>query len=171
MQKVIVIGCSGSGKTTFCLALKKATNLPLIHLDFAHHQNIWDRNPVKAKIQKQNHIQRLLQEPEWIIDGNYQRTLHMRAEAADTIIFLDYPWWLCMWRALKRRWMYRNAQRPDMPTTWKEKISWELLKEILTYQKNRRPRILEILNKLKSKKRVIVFHNSDEANSFIESMR
>jgi len=131
MNKAIVIGCPGSGKTTFSIELSELTHLPLIHLDFAHHQPIWDIDPVMRKKQWQNHLERILQSEQWIIDGNYKSTIEMRAEVADTVIFFDYPRWFCFFRALKRRWKHRKEQRPDMPETWHEKFSWELLSSIM----------------------------------------
>ena len=88
MKKVIVIGCPGSGKSTFSKSLHKITNIPLFHLDMI----FW--NADKTTVEKPVFLDRLLniiQNDKWIIDGNYGSTMELRMQACDTVIFLDYP--------------------------------------------------------------------------------
>ena len=75
MKKVIVIGCPGSGKTTFSQRLSEKTGLPLFHLDAIWHK------PDKTHITREEFDARLsdiFARDLWIIDGNYQRTLERR---------------------------------------------------------------------------------------------
>ena len=93
MKKVIVIGCPGSGKSTFSIALHNKTGLPLYHLDMIN----W--NPDKTTVPKEVFLERLtsiLQKDEWIIDGNYGSTMEMRLKECDTVFFLDYPVEVCL---------------------------------------------------------------------------
>ena len=74
MQKVIIIGCPGSGKTTFAEKLNKITGLPLYYLDAIWHK------PDKTHIARENfdeYISKIFNTPKWIIDGNYNRTMEM----------------------------------------------------------------------------------------------
>lgn len=92
-QKIIVIGCPGSGKSTFSKKLHVITGLPLFHLDNIN----W--NSDKSHISREEFDQRLdeiLQRDKWIIDGNYNRTFEVRFKACDTVIFLDYSFEACM---------------------------------------------------------------------------
>ncbi len=167
MKRVIVIGCPGSGKSTFSIALAKATGLPLVHLDAIYHQEIWSSNPESKKLQWQEKILELVQGDQWIIDGNYKSTMQIRIEAADAIIFLDYPRYLSMWRTFVRRWKFRNKKRPDMPATWKEKISWNFMKLILNYSRDQRPIILKQLELSKNNKKIHIITSPRMAQKFL----
>ena len=93
MKKVLVIGCPGSGKSTFSRALHQATGLPLYHLDMLY----W--NPDKTTVERKEFLKRLhdvLQRDEWIVDGNYASSLEMRMNLCDTVFFLDYPVEVCL---------------------------------------------------------------------------
>jgi adenylate kinase family enzyme len=98
-RRVVVTGMAGAGKSTFSRALSAKTGLPVIVLDFHFWLPGW-AEPTEAEWrEKQN---RLLAGEEWIADGNYHATLDLRLERADTVVFLDLPWWICAWRALVR---------------------------------------------------------------------
>ena len=87
MKKVIIIGCSGSGKTTFAEKLQRVTNLPLYYLDA-----IWHR-PDRTHISREEYDKKLAEifkTGEWIIDGNYSRTIEERIKNSDTIFLLNF---------------------------------------------------------------------------------
>ena len=98
-RRVIVTGLAGSGKSTFALALAAKTGLPVIHLDLHFWQPGWVAPSEPEWREKQR---RVLAGEAWIADGNYHETLDLRLERADTVVFLDMPWWLCARRALLR---------------------------------------------------------------------
>ena len=93
MKKVLVIGCPGSGKSTLSRALQKRTQLPLFYLDRMNWNP--DRTTVEREVFRKR-LQAVLQQEEWIIDGNYASTMELRLQACDTVIFLDYPTQLCL---------------------------------------------------------------------------
>ena len=93
MKKIIILGCPGSGKSTFARALRDRTGLSLYHLDMLY----W--NSDKTNVDKSVFLERLsevLRQDEWIIDGNYGSTMELRLSACDTAIFLDYPTEVCL---------------------------------------------------------------------------
>ncbi|MBR5825880.1 MAG: AAA family ATPase, partial [Clostridia bacterium] len=93
MKKVIVIGCPGSGKTTFAEKLSKSTGLPLYYLDAIWHK------PDKTHIPREKFDERIFEifkESEWIIDGNYKRTIEMRLKECDTVFLFDLPTEVCL---------------------------------------------------------------------------
>ena len=98
-RRVIVTGLAGSGKTTFSLALAAKTGLPVIHLDVRFWKAGW---VAPSESEWRDTQRRLLAGHAWIADGNYQETLDLRLERADTVVFLDLPWWLCAGRAFRR---------------------------------------------------------------------
>lgn len=98
-RRVIVTGLAGSGKSTFALALAAKTGLPVIHLDL----HFWKPGWVPPSENEWRKTQcGVLAGDAWIADGNYQETLDLRLERADTVVFLDMPWWLCAGRACLR---------------------------------------------------------------------
>src|SRR4051812_16812646 len=96
-RRVVVTGMAGAGKSTFSRALSAKTGLPVVHLDL----HFWKPGGVPAPDDEWRETQRgLLAGEEWIVDGNYHSTLDLRLQRADTVVFLDTPWWICAKRAL-----------------------------------------------------------------------
>ncbi len=98
-RRVIVTGLAGSGKSTLSFALAAKTGLPVIHLDLYFWKPGWVAPSETEWREKQREV---LAGDAWIADGNYHETLDLRLERADTVVFLDMPWWVCAGRALLR---------------------------------------------------------------------
>jgi adenylate kinase family enzyme len=98
-HRVLVDGMMGSGKSTFARALGARTGLPVIHLDVHYWKPGWVRPSDDEWRERQR---ALLAGNAWIIDGNDNETLALRLERAETVVFLDTPWWLCASRAFMR---------------------------------------------------------------------
>ena len=159
MKKVIVIGCPGSGKSTFSKALHKITDIPLFHLDMI----FW--NADKTTVEKTVFLDRLLkivQKDEWIIDGNYASTMELRMQACDTIIFLDYPLDVCL-NGIKER---KGKPRSDLPWIEPDEDDVEFLEFIKNYNSQSRPKVMELLDRF-SHKDVIIFSNRTQAEDFL----
>ena len=162
MQKVIVIGCPGSGKSTFSKALHDATGLPLYHLDMMY----W--NADGTKVQKSTFMERLHQALEkelWIIDGNYGSTMELRMQLCDTVFFLDYPPDICI-DGVKAR---KGKERTDIPCVMPEDDDNEFVEFINNYNSVSRPMVMELLQKY-SHKRIIIFEDRNEANEFLSQI-
>ena len=95
----MIIGCSGSGKSTLARKLADLTGLPLIHLDREYWRPGWVE---PDKLEWLAAVRAVAARPRWIIDGNYSASLGIRVAAADTVIFLDFPRWVCLWSVLCR---------------------------------------------------------------------
>ena len=162
MQKVMVIGCPGSGKSTFSRALSQITSLPLTHLDMLY----W--NADNTTVERSVFIERLaevLQKDAWIIDGNYGSTMELRMQECDTVFFLDYPADICL-QGVKDR---QGKPRPDMPWVETEEDT-EFLEYIQNFQAESRPQVLELLQKY-SHKTIYVFQNRREAHMFLANCK
>jgi len=142
MQRIMIVGSPGSGKTTLARQLGATLSIEVIHLDRHFWQPGWVEPPHDKWIKLQ---QRLVQRPSWIMDGNYGATQNIRLAVADTIIFLDMPRWVCLWRALKRRVQYHGRSRPDLPPDCPEVLDWVFLQYVWTYPQDRRPKIMQRL--------------------------
>lgn len=163
MKRVAVVGCSGSGKSTFCRQLAAKTRLPLIHLDYYFHDSTKDY--VHHKEAWHNKAKDLIDQPLWIIDGVYSSTFAMRFKRADAIFFFDYPRYICLFRIIKRRFQYRKKHREDIPADWQEKIDWGFLRFVWTFNKAYRYKITDELTKFD--KKLTTFHNPKEAENYL----
>ena len=158
-NKIIVLGCSGSGKSTFSRKLHEKTNLPLIHLD-----NIWwkpDRTHI-SRDEFDHKLVEILKSDKWIVDGDYSRTYEVRFIHCDTVIFLDYSFDVCMNGIMDRV----GKERADIPWTEK-KLDPELVKLVEDYAGENRPVIISLLEKY-SNKNQFVFRTRAEADEWIE---
>ena len=146
-NRIIVLGCPGSGKSTFARALAARTGLPLIHLD-----SVWWRADGShiSRDEFDRALAELLAGEKWIMDGDYSRTYEVRLRAADTVIFLDYPEAVCM-DGIRAR---VGQPRPDMP--WAETaLDPELVTLVQNYRRDNRPQILSLLQKYPEKQSLI----------------
>lgn len=161
MRKVIVIGCPGSGKSTFSRALHKATGLPLFHLDMLY----WNEN--RTTVEKSVFLKRLndiLSKDKWIIDGNYASTMELRLKECDTVFFLDYPLKVCLDGIRERK----GKARSDMP--WIEtEDDKEFIEFIKKFNIESRPQIMDLLRKF-SDKNILVFTDRAQADQFLANV-
>jgi adenylate kinase family enzyme len=154
----MIIGCPGSGKSTFARGLAAKTGLPLYYLDMMY----WNPDrTTKPKDEFRAALRETVVLPEWIIDGNYGSTLEVRMEACDTVIFLDYPVEVCISGVEERR----GKPRPDMP--WIETDpDLEFIEFIKKYNQESRPKVIELLEKYKEKN-IIIFKSRAEADEYL----
>ena len=160
-QKIIVLGCSGSGKSTFSKRIHDAAGLPLIHLD-----NVWWKSD-RSHISREEFDQKLgeiLQEDKWILDGDYSRTYEVRFQSCDTVFFLDYGLEECM-NGIKKR---VGKERRDIPWTEQE-LDPELVKQVENYERENRPVVLALIEKY-SDKNSFIFKSRVEADAWLSRL-
>jgi adenylate kinase family enzyme len=168
MKKILIIGSSGAGKSTFARQLGAILRLEVIHLDSLYWRAGWVETP---KDVWRAIVGELLTREAWIMDGNYGGTLDQRLEACDAVIFLDVPRLICLWRVLKRVAAYRKESRPDMAAGCPEKIDWEFVKYIWEYPRKNKPEVVGKLTACAESKRVIILKSQPEIESFLEQQR
>ena len=164
MKKVLVIGSGGVGKSTLSVQLGAALGLPVVHLDRLHWKPGWT---APDRDEWQETVTKLVAADEWVMDGNYGGSLNLRIPAADTIIYMDFPPLICLWRVIKRRFRYRNADRPDMAPGCQEQLNWAFMKWIWGFRKKQRPRILKSLETYSENKAVVVLTGPSQVSSFL----
>lgn len=164
LEKIAIIGSSGSGKSMLARRIGELTDLPVYHQDVLHWKPKWEPVPKEEQILIQKD---LVKKPQWIIDGNYGGTLDIRLEAADTIIFLDFNRTLCLYRVLKRAVQYRNKRRPDMREGNKEHVDLSFYRWVWRFPRDQRPKVLKKSDQLSEEKEVIWLHTPKEVEGLI----
>ena len=162
MEKIIVIGSPGAGKSTFARKLRDQAALPLYYLDMIWHKsdgsNI-SREQFAAKLAD------IIQKKRWIIDGNYAHTLEMRLRACDTVFLLDYPLELCLAGAAARI----GKKREDMPWVEQE-FDAEFRQWIIDFPKDQLPQIYELLEQYKNDREIFIFHSRQQAEEYLKTL-
>ena len=112
----------------------------------------------------------LLARDPWVMDGNYAGTLDRRLAACDTVVFLDLPRTVCLWRAVKRRIVYHRRARPDMTPGCSERLTWQFIRWIWEYPRKQGPRVLARLAALRPDQRAVVLRSTAEIDDFLRSI-
>lgn len=157
-KKIIVIGCSGSGKTTFSRQLHDIIGIPVFHLDYYNFNDYGSSIDREDFIKIQNNI---MSSENWIIDGNYFGTLELRISRADLVFFFDMPTDLCVKGAVERT--HRFELRCDLP------VNDELISFINGFNVKVKPKILCLLNTYKPK--IVVFNSYEQVDDFLETLK
>ena len=163
MKRVIIIGCPGSGKSTFARALRDKTGLPLYPLDLLYWNP--DRTTVTRELFRQR-LDEILQQDTWILDGNYSATMERRLEACDTVFFFDLPVSDCLHGIASRK----GKARPDLP--WIEPIDEEdeaFLSFVRSYRESARPTVLSLL-KCHPEKQTVIFTSHEESERYLSTL-
>ena len=159
MKRAIVIGCPGSGKTTFAEGLHRVSGLPLYHLDAIWHK------PDRTHITREEFDARLgeiLAKDAFIIDGHYSRTVERRIAAADTVFLFDLPTEVCLSGAIARL----GQKRPDMPFC--DTVLDERLKtEIEEFREGCLPTLYTLLHTYREGREIVIFKTREEADRFL----
>ena len=137
MQRVLIIGPCGAGKSTLAGELGQRLGLSVFHMDQLNWQPGWVES---SKDEIRRKLAEIVGTERWLIDGNYGGTMAERLERADTVVYLDYPIRLCVTRLLRRIWAYRGRTRPDMTEGCPERFDPEFFLYLLFWNSGPRPR-------------------------------
>lgn len=162
MQRVIIIGCPGAGKSTFARQLRDLTGLPLYYLDMLWHRS--DKTTISPR-EFDVGLQKIINTEKWIIDGNYSRTMSARLEACDTVFLMDFPVEICLEGAQSRI----GTHREDLPWTENE-LDEEFKQWILNFPQDSLPTIYELLNQYKGRKDIIIFKSRNDVDEFLRDL-
>ncbi len=158
-RRIIIIGSPGSGKSTFARKLRDRTGLPLYYLDMLFHRA--DKTTA-GKEEFDAKLREIVAKPDWILDGNYQRTLPLRFAACTEVFFFDLPVQQCLEGAASRV----GQTREDLP--WVEtEFDPAFRQYILEFPKEQLPLIHALIREYKDRKSITVFHSREEADAWL----
>ena len=144
-NRVLVIGSAGSGKTTLSKWLSKILSLPIIHMDRHYWADNWCEPEDEVWEEK---VREFCATDEWIMDGNYTKTMSLRLRFSTTVIFLDMPRWKCLLRVIVRRFrLFHNKKRDDIPANCNERMNLAFYRWIWNYPKRSRTEVLSLIEK------------------------
>ena len=165
MNRICIIGGSGTGKTTLANNLGKQLNLPIYHIDGIHHLPNWE---IRDKDERDKIILQKTDEERWIIDGTYRSTLKQRLEKSDYVIYLDYSTFAQIKGALGRFIKNHGREKQEIPGC-NEKMSWKFFFWVVNWRKNKRQTIIDTLQNVNNDK-VHIFKTRKQLNKWYEDM-
>lgn len=163
-HRALVIGCAVAGKTTFSRRLAAATSLPLVPLDREFWQPGWEPMP---RQQWRDRLARLVAEPQWIMDGNFDSSLDIRLPRADALFWFDFPRHVCIRRVLLRVATHYGTVRPDMAPGCRERLDLAFLRWIWTFNARERPALLDAVAAYGRHLSPVVFRHDSQVEAFM----
>lgn len=171
MKRIMVMGVSpGVGKSTFARKLGERLDINVYHLDALFWKPGWVDSSLEEFASSQQGIVTL---DKWIIEGNYSNTYDIRAQNADTIIYLEFPLLVCLYRVFKRWILNRGKTRPDMGEGCKEKIDYEFLRFICTTYNRRKEKMkdrFQAFQRMGVQKNIITFKGKKEIQAYLDTL-
>ncbi len=166
MEKIVIIGSPGAGKSSLARELGSIFNNKVYHLDRIFWRPGWIEKPRDTRI---DILQDLVREKRWIIDGTYLNTSELHLETADTIIFLDNAPLFCLWRIIKRHRAYDGRSRRDIPMGSTDKLTFILIMKVLVFPFRGRRTLKKNLRNYKSKQ-IIWLRSPKDVENFLAQL-
>ena len=166
MERIMIIGCGGAGKSTLARVLGEKTGLPVVHLDKLFWRPGWE-NITREEFDRL-HREALAGE-KWIMDGNFDRTMAERMDSCDTVIYLDFSRVTCLLGVVRRILTTYGKVRPDMGEGCPERFDWEFLQWVWNFNKNKREKICRLLEQ-HPQKEIIILKNRRLVRKFLNKI-
>ena len=166
MERIMIIGCGGAGKSTLARQMGDKLGLPVVHLD----KLFWKPGWVSLSREEFDVVhQAAIEKDTWIIDGNFDRTIPQRLARCDTVIYLDFPRITCLLGVIKRVLTTYGTVRPDMGAGCPERFDWEFLCWVWNFNKNKRAENYRRLAEVE-KVDIIILKNRRQVERFLQNL-
>ena len=168
MQRIAIVGCSGGGKSTLARELGAALNLPIIHLDALFWKPGWtEGDPDEFR----EAVEVAVAAEHWICEGNFIAASTVRFQRADTIIWIELPMLLCLWRAFWRAIADFGVTRADLAPGCPEKIDLEFYRYIWRWNRLTRPRMRLAIEALAPQAQLIRIRNDRQKTLLLQGVK
>lgn len=161
MDRICIIGGSGTGKTTLANNLAEKLKLPVYHIDGMFYLENWKE---RDKEERDKTILEKAAEDRWIIDGTYTSTLKQRLDRSDYIIYLDYSSFAQVKGIVSRAIKDYGKERPEIPGC-KERLTWDFFWWVAQWRKRKRKTVIDALAEV-DKNKVHIFKTRCEINKW-----
>ena len=166
MERVMIIGCGGAGKSTLARQLGEKTGLPVVHLD----KLFWKPGWVSLSREEFDEVHRAaLAQEKWIMDGNFDRTIPERLARCDTVIYLDFGRLACLRGVAKRILTTYGKVRTDMGEGCPERFDWEFLQWVWNFNRNKREKNYRLLAQVQDVD-VYILKNRRDVKNFLKQV-
>ena len=164
-QRVVVIGCSGAGKSIFARRLGDTTGIPVTHIDQLFWQPNWVQTPKSLYLER---LSAVVAQERWIIESVNASTLDLRLPRADLLIWLERGRLGCLWRVARRVAASYGRVRPDMAPGCPEQLrDREFLTYIWTFETRIAPRIEAALDRHDMRARTVRLASDRAAHEWL----
>ncbi|WP_065756170.1 DNA topology modulation protein [Bradyrhizobium paxllaeri] len=169
MQRVLVMGSSGSGKSTFARRLSDMTGIPFVSLDALYWKPGWVASDNAEFGQR---VVEVMRKPQWVIDDNYTSSGagELRREISDTVIWFDLPRRSCMLGIMRRIAGSYGQVRPEMAEGCPERIDFEFFRYVWTYRRQQRPKLLDYFQGLRADQSLVCFTDRMQADDYLNQI-
>nr|WP_250808883.1 AAA family ATPase [Neorhizobium tomejilense] len=165
-DRILVIGCSGGGKSTLSQKIARRFGLAYISID---RDVLWLPGWVQRERPEQHSmIAELSAGERWIMDGTNTSTFDIRVPRGDLVIWVRMPRWLCVWGILSRWITNRGRTRPEMAPGCPEKMEWQFFRFVWTWEKVYGPRVLAGLSAHAAGKPVLMLKSRSEMRELLD---
>lgn len=162
MDRVLIVGGNGAGKSVFAKALAEKSGLPLVHLDALYWKEGWQP---AAPEEFDKLLARELKKPRWILDGNIRRTLPLRLQYCDTVFFFDFSRWACLRGVVRRSLTHLGRDREDLPANCPDGLHFAFWRSVWAGHRQGQEVLRKMLTEAKAP--VVVFRNRKDADEFL----
>jgi len=164
-DRVLVIGCSGSGKSRLSQRLASTLDLRYISMD----RDVfwlpgWKLRPRPEIVER---LQDYIAQPHWIMDGTSPGTLPLRLPRSQLVIWIRPSRFVSLFGVLSRWLRYYGRSRPEMAEGCPERIDWQFLAYIWNFERTECPEIEEKLAAYGPELPVLLLKSRAEANRLL----
>ena len=167
MQRIAIVGCSGGGKSTLAVLLGARLGLPVIHLDTLYWKPGWTHSDPEDM---RRGVEAAATGERWVIEGNFTGASRLRFERADTVVWIELPTWLCLWRAFARMLLAFGSVRPDLAPGCPERFDLEFYRYIWSWNRLTRPKMTRALADFAPGARLVRLASDAEKAAFIAAL-